>query len=59
MVKKSKSLRQDYPAIMGVVVILLGTFVIGGIAYTYTHRTSKLIDAASHLFESHKLPTDL
>jgi len=34
MLTKSKSLRRDYPAMFGLVVILLGIFVIGGIAYT-------------------------
>jgi hypothetical protein len=29
---------------LSLVVILLGTFVLGGIAYTYTHRPSALID---------------
>ena len=49
---------RDYPVILGVVAILLGTFVIGRIAYTYTHR-SALIDATSHLFDGRKLPADL
>jgi hypothetical protein len=49
---------RDYPVILGLAVILLGTFVIGGIAYTYTHRPA-LIDAASHLFDRRKLPADL
>jgi len=44
---------------LSVVVILLGTFVLGGIAYTYTHRPTKLFDAASHLLERHKVPADL
>ena len=34
---------------LSVVVILLGTAALAGIAYTYTHRSSALIDAASHL----------
>ena len=49
----------DYPAMLAVVAILLGTFVLGGIAYTYTHRPSTLIDAASHLFDGRQLPADL
>jgi hypothetical protein len=32
--------------------------VLGGIAYTYTHRPA-LIDAASHLFDRRQLPADL
>jgi hypothetical protein len=59
MLRKFKSLRRDYPAMLSVVVILLGTFVLGGIAYTYTHRPTKLFDAASHLLERHKVPADL
>ena len=55
MIRKFKSLRQDYPAMLSVVVILLGTAVLGGIAYTYTHRPA-LIDAASHLFDRRQLP---
>jgi hypothetical protein len=38
---------------------VLGSFVLGGIAYTYTHRPSALIDAASHLFNGRQLPADL
>ena len=59
MLKKSKWLRRDYPALLSVVVILLGTFVLVGIAYTCTHRPSALIDAASHLFDRRQLPADL
>jgi hypothetical protein len=59
MLKQFKSLRQDYPAMLSVVVILLGSFVLVGIAYTYTHRPSALIDAASHLFDRRQLPADL
>jgi hypothetical protein len=59
MVKKTNSLRRDYAALMGVMMILLGTFVICGIAYTYTHRPTNLLDAASHLIERHKLPAHL
>lgn len=44
---------------VSVVVILLGTFVLGGIAYTYTHRPSALIDTLSHLFDRRQLPADL
>ena len=55
MLRKFKSLRRDYPAMLSVV---LGTFVLGGIAYTYTHRPA-LIDAASHLFDRRQLPADL
>ena len=58
MIRKFKSLRQDYPAMLSVVVIMLGTAVLGGIAYTYTHRPA-LIDAASHLFDRRQLPADL
>jgi hypothetical protein len=49
----------DYPAMLAVVVILFGTFVLGGIAYTYTHRPSELIDAVTHLFDGRQLPADL
>ena len=58
MLSKSKSLRRDYPALVGVVVILLGIFVLGGIAYTYAHRP-ELIDTLSHIFDHRKLPADL
>jgi hypothetical protein len=51
-------MRRDYAMILGVVVILLGTAVVGGILYTYTHRPA-LIDAASHLFDRRQLPADL
>jgi hypothetical protein len=43
-------MRRDYGVILGGVVIVVGTFVLGGIVYTYTHRPA-LIDAASHLFD--------
>jgi hypothetical protein len=59
MARKFKSFRRDYPAMLATVVILLGTFVIGGIAYTYTHRPLALIDAATHLFDRRQLPADL
>ena len=39
--------------------VLLGTFVIGGIVYTYSHRPTALIDTVSHLFDGRKLPVDL
>jgi hypothetical protein len=39
MLRKFKSLRRDYPAMLAALVILLGTFVLEGIAYTYTHRS--------------------
>jgi hypothetical protein len=44
---------------LSVVAILLGTFVLVGIAFTYTHRPSALIDAASHLFDRRQLPANL
>jgi hypothetical protein len=59
MLRQFKSFRQDYPAMVSVVVILLGTFVLGGIAYTYTHRPLALIDTLSHLFDRRQLPSDL
>jgi hypothetical protein len=59
MFRKFKSLRQDRFVILGVMAILLGTFVLGGVAYTYTHRPSAVIDAASHLFDGRQLPADL
>jgi hypothetical protein len=52
-------MRRDYAVILGVVAILLGTAVVGGIVYTYTHRPSALFDAASHLFDRRQLPADL
>jgi hypothetical protein len=58
MLRRPTSHRRDYPALLGVVAIVLGAFVIGGIAYTYTHRP-KLLDAAAHLLEHHKAPADL
>ena len=39
--------------------ILLGTFVIGGIAYTYANRPTALIDAISHELNARQLPADL
>jgi hypothetical protein len=54
-----KKFRADYPAMLAVVVVVLGTFVLGGIAYTYSLRPSALIDEASHLFDGRKLPADL
>jgi hypothetical protein len=53
-----KPMRRDYGVILGGVVIVVGTFVLGGIVYTYTHRPA-LIDAASHLFDRRQLPADL
>jgi hypothetical protein len=53
MLTKSKSLRRDYPAVFGLVVILLGIFIIGGIAYTYTNRPAKLLDEAVHVLQDH------
>lgn len=38
--------QRDYAAALGVVAILLGLFVIGGIAYTYMTRPA-LIEAAT------------
>lgn len=37
---------------LSVVVILLGAFVLVGIAFAYTRRPSALIDATSHLVKS-------
>jgi hypothetical protein len=59
MLRKPTSHRRDYPALFGVVLIVLGTVVIGGITYTYTHRPANLLDAASHLIERHKPPAHL
>jgi len=56
MLGKSSPHQRDYPALFGVVLIVLGTFVIGGITYTYTHRPANLLDVASHLIERHKPP---
>ena len=59
MLGKPTSHRRDYAALIGVVVIVLGTLVIGGITYTYTHRPANLLDGASHLIERHKPPAHL
>jgi hypothetical protein len=59
MLRKSKSLRRDYPAMLGVGVILLGIFLLGGIAYTYVNRPSASIDAASQALDGRQLPADL
>ena len=59
MLRKLTSRHRDYAVLLGVVVIALGTFVIGGITYTYTHRPANLLDAASHLIERHKPPARL
>ena len=59
MLRKLTSHHRDYAVLLGVVVIVLGTFVIGGITYTYTHRPANLLDAASHLIERHKPPARL
>ena len=37
---------------LSVVVILLGAFVLVGIAFAYARRPSALIDATSHLVKS-------
>ena len=56
MLRKLTSRHRDYAVLLGVVVIVLGAFVLGGITYTYAHRP-KLLDAASHLLERHKVPS--
>ena len=53
-----RKFRADYPAMLAVMAILFGTFVLGGIAYTYTHRPA-LIDAVTHLIDGRQLPADL
>jgi hypothetical protein len=59
MLTKSRSLRRDYPAMFGIAVIMLGIFMIGGIAYTYSNRPSQPSDATSQALEDHRLPADL
>jgi len=44
---------------LGVGVILLGIFLLGGIAYTYVNRPSASIDAASQALDGRQLPADL
>jgi hypothetical protein len=56
MLRASKSLRRDYPAMMGMALILVGIFVLGGIVYTYSNRSSGLIGATTQL---RQLPSDL
>jgi hypothetical protein len=39
--------------------IVFGTFVIGGIAYTYENRPPEWLNAVAHLFDHRQLPADL
>jgi hypothetical protein len=59
MLTKSRSLRRDYPAMFGLAMIMLGIFMIGSIAYTYTNRPAQPLDAATQALEDHRLPADL
>jgi hypothetical protein len=59
MFRTFKSIRRDYPIMAAVVAIMFGTFVLGGIAYTYENRPSALLDAVAHLFDGRQLPADL
>jgi len=54
-----KSMRRDYPTMTAMAAILFGTFVIGGIAYTYENRPPAFLDAVAHLFDGRQLPADL
>jgi hypothetical protein len=56
MLRTSKPFRRDYPAMFAVVMMLLGIVLVGGIAYSYNHRPSKVLDEATHLLERHKPP---
>jgi hypothetical protein len=59
MFKTFKSVRRDYLTMLAAVVILLGTFVIGGITYTYMNRPADLIETISHVLNGRELPADL
>ena len=54
-----KSMGRDYPTMAAMAAILFGTFVIGGIAYTYENRPPEWLDAVAHLFDRSQLPADL
>jgi hypothetical protein len=59
MFKTFKSVRRDSLTMLAAGVILLGTFIIGGIAYTYMNRPANLIETISHVLNSRELPADL
>jgi hypothetical protein len=59
MLTKSRSLRRDYPAMFGLAMIMLGIFMIGGIAYTYSNRPPLPLDPSAQALEDHGLPADL
>ena len=51
MLTKSRSLRRDYPAMFGLAMIMLGIFMIGGIAYTYSNRPPLPLDPSAQALE--------
>jgi hypothetical protein len=54
-----KSMRRDYPTMAAMAAIVFGTFVIGGIAFTYENRPPEWLNAVAHLFDHRQLPADL
>ena len=59
MFRTFKSMRRDYPTMAAMAAILFGTFVLGGIAYTYENRPPEWLHAVAHLFDHRQLPADL
>lgn len=43
----------------GLAMIMLGIFMIGGIAYTYSNRPPLPLDPSAQALEDHRLPADL
>jgi hypothetical protein len=54
-----RPMQRDYPLMAAVAVMLIATFVIAGIAYTYENRPLDLLHAVAHLFDHRQLPADL
>jgi hypothetical protein len=50
--------QRDYAAVVGVVAILLGLFVLGGIAYTYVTRPALIEAAAKRVLDIRQLFED-